>query len=285
MKLASYRIDGRAAFGAVVGDGVVTMNGRLRGSPASLREALAAGALEDMRALAAAGRIDHTLAQIRFLPAVPDPDKILCVGVNYRSHAAEVGRELPPQPSVFARLTNTLLGHESEMIRPAVSVQFDFEGELAVVIGRPARHVAPQQALGCAAGYTCFVDGSVRDFQKHSVTAGKNFPATGPLGPWITTVDEIPDPSRLELTTRLNGSVVQHSTTDQMIYDVPKIISYLSDITPLQPGDVIATGTPEGVGHGRKPPLWMKAGDALEVEISRIGTLRTRIVDEQETSR
>ncbi|HTP83059.1 MAG TPA: fumarylacetoacetate hydrolase family protein [Alphaproteobacteria bacterium] len=285
MKLASYRIDGRAAFGAVVGDGVVTMNGRLRGSPASLREALAAGALEDMRALAAAGRIDHTLAQIRFLPAVPDPDKILCVGVNYRSHAAEVGRELPPQPSVFARLTNTLLGHESEMIRPAVSVQFDFEGELAVVIGRPARHVAPQQALGCVAGYTCFVDGSVRDFQKHSVTAGKNFPATGPLGPWITTVDEIPDPSRLELTTRLNGSVVQHSTTDQMIYDVPKIISYLSDITPLQPGDVIATGTPEGVGHGRKPPLWMKAGDALEVEISRIGTLRTRIVDEQETSR
>ena len=285
MKLASYRIDGRAAFGAVVGDGVVTMNGRLRGSPASLREALAAGALEDMRALAAAERIDHTLAQIRFLPAIPDPDKILCVGVNYRSHAAEVGRELPPQPSVFARLTNTLLGHESEMIRPAVSVQFDFEGELAVVIGRPARHVAPQQALGCVAGYTCFVDGSVRDFQKHSVTAGKNFPATGPLGPWITTVDEIPDPSRLELTTRLNGSVVQHSTTDQMIYDVPKIISYLSDITPLQPGDVIATGTPEGVGHGRKPPLWMKAGDALEVEISRIGTLRTRIVDEQETSR
>ena len=285
MKLASYRIDGEPAFGAIVGDGVVTMSGRLRGSPATLREALAAGTLEDMRALAAAGRTDHTLAQVRFLPAIPDPDKILCVGVNYRSHAAEVGRELPPQPSVFARLTNTLVGHDGEMIRPAVSVQFDFEGELAVVIGRAARHVTPQQALGCVAGYTCFVDGSVRDFQKHSVTAGKNFPATGPLGPWITTADEIPDPGRLELTTRLNGGVVQHSTTDQMIYDVPKIISYLSDITPLVPGDVIATGTPEGVGHGRKPPLWMKAGDALEVEISRIGTLRTRIVDEQGMSR
>ena len=285
MKLASYRIGGEPAFGAIVGDGVVTMSGRLRGSPATLREALAAGTLEDMRALAAAGRTDHTLAQVRFLPAIPDPDKILCVGVNYRSHAAEVGRELPPQPSVFARLTNTLVGHDGEMIRPAISVQFDFEGELAVVIGRAARHLTPQQALGCVAGYTCFVDGSVRDFQKHSVTAGKNFPATGPLGPWITTADEIPDPGRLELTTRLNGGVVQHSTTDQMIYDVPKIISYLSDITPLVPGDVIATGTPEGVGHGRKPPLWMKAGDALEVEISRIGTLRTRIVDEQGMSR
>ncbi|MBV8535994.1 MAG: fumarylacetoacetate hydrolase family protein [Alphaproteobacteria bacterium] len=282
MKLASYRIDGRAAFGAVVGQGVVTMSGRLPGAPASLREALTSGAIEEMRGLAATGRTDHTLAQIRFLPAIPDPDKILCVGVNYRSHAAEVGRELPPQPSVFARLTNTLLGHGGEMVRPAVSEQFDFEGELAVVIGRPARHVTPQQALGCVAGYTCFVDGSVRDVQKHSVTAGKNFPATGPLGPWIVTADDIPDPSGLELTTRLNGAVVQHSTTAQMIYDVPQIISYLSDITPLVPGDVIATGTPEGVGHGRKPPLWMKAGDVLEVEIARIGTLRTRIVDERE---
>ncbi len=285
MKLASYRVDGRSVFGAVVGDGVVTLAGRLRGGAASLREALAAGALDEMRALTAKGPVDHKLDQIRFLPAIPDPDKILCVGVNYRAHATEVGRELPPQPSVFARLTNTLLGHEAEMIRPNVSVQFDFEGELAVVIGRPVRHVTEQGALDCVAGYTCFVDGSVRDFQKHSVTAGKNFPATGPLGPWITTVDEIPDPSRLELTTRLNGAVVQHTTTDQMIYAVPKIISYLSDITPLQPGDVIATGTPEGVGHGRKPPLWMKAGDVLEVEISRIGTLRTRIVDEPEASR
>ncbi len=280
MKLASYRVDGRSVFGAVVGDGVVTLAGRLRGGAASLREALAAGALDEMRALAAKGPVDHKFDQIRFLPAIPDPDKILCVGVNYRAHATEVGRELPPQPSVFARLTNTLLGHEAEMIRPNVSVQFDFEGELAVVIGRPVRHVTEQRALDCVAGYTCFVDGSVRDFQKHSVTAGKNFPATGPLGPWVVTADEIPDPADLTLTTRLNGAVVQHAPTEQMIYAVPKIISYLSDITPLQPGDVIATGTPEGVGHGRKPPLWMKSGDVLEVEISRIGTLRARIVDE-----
>ena len=285
MKLASYKIDGRPAFGAVAGDGVVTLSGLLRSGAATLREALAAGALDEMRAIAAAGKADHALAAVEFLPAIPTPDKILCVGINYRSHATEMSRDLPPQPSVFARLTNTLLGHQGEMVRPSVSTHFDFEGELAVVIGRPARHVTAERALNYVAGYTCFVDGSVRDYQKHSVTAGKNFPATGPLGPWVTTADEIPDPAQLTLTTRLNGTVVQHTTTDQMIYAVPKIISYLSDITPLLPGDVIATGTPEGVGHGRKPPLWMKTGDALEVEISRIGILRTRIVDEQEHSR
>ncbi len=285
MKLASYSLGGRAAFGAVVGDGVVTMSGRLRNGASTLRAALASGALDEMRGLADNTPADHKIADIRFLPAIPDPDKILCVGVNYRAHAAEVGRDLPPQPSVFARLTNTLIGHDGEMIRPSVSTHFDFEGELAIVIGRPARHLPQDRALECVAGYTCFVDGSVRDFQKHSVTAGKNFPATGPLGPWVVTADEIPDPAALTLTTRLNGAVVQHAPTEQMIYAVPKIISYLSDITPLQPGDVIATGTPEGVGHGRKPPLWMKSGDVLEVEISRIGTLRARIVDEQESSR
>lgn len=281
MKLASYSIGGRPAFGAIVADGVVTLSGRLSSGAASLRDALAADALDEMRALAAQRPPDHALAGLHFLPLVPNPDKILCVGVNYRAHAAEVGRQLPPQPSVFARLTSTLVGHEGEMVRPSVSTHFDFEGELAVVIGRPARHVSPERALDCVAGYTCFVDGSVRDFQKHSVTAGKNFPATGPLGPWLVTADEIPDPASLTLTTRLNGTVVQHAPTDQMIYAVPKIISYLSDVTRLIPGDVIATGTPEGVGHGRTPPLWMKAGDLLEVEISRIGALRTHIVDER----
>lgn len=285
MKLASYGVGGRPAFGAVTASGVVTMSGRLRGGAATLRDALAAGAVDEMRALADKGPADRQLADVRFLPAVPNPDKILCVGINYRSHAAEVGRELPPQPSVFARLTSTLVGHDGEMIRPLVSTHFDFEGELAVIIGRPARHVTAERALDYVAGYTCFVDGSVRDFQRHSVTAGKNFPATGPLGPWMVTADEIPDPAALTLTTRLNGAVVQRATTDQMIYTVPKIISYLSDVTRLEPGDVIATGTPEGVGHGRKPPLWMKAGDRLEVEISKIGVLRTRIADEQPASR
>jgi len=149
------------------------------------------------------------------------------------------------------------------------------------VIGRGGRHIPAERALDHVAGYTCFVDGSVRDYQKISVTSGKNFPGTGPLGPWIVTTDEIPDPGRLTLTTRLNGEVVQRSGTDLLIYSVPHIIAFCSDFTPLSPGDVIATGTPEGVGHRRNPPLWMKPGDVLEVEISGIGTLRNRVVDEK----
>jgi 2-keto-4-pentenoate hydratase/2-oxohepta-3-ene-1,7-dioic acid hydratase in catechol pathway len=279
MKLASYVAGGRSCFGVVVGDGVVTMNDKL-GCP-TLRDALAADGIAEIRKAAKDARPDHKIADIRLLPAIPNPEKILCAGINYRSHAAETGRDLPKQPSMFVRLADTLTGHEGEMIRPSVSEHFDFEGELAVVIGRGGRHIPVDQALEHVAGYTCFVDGSVRDYQKFSVTSGKNFPGTGPLGPWIVTTDEIPDPTRLTLTTRLNGTQVQHSGTDLLIYSVPQIIAFCSDFTPLAPGDVIATGTPEGVGHRRNPPLWMKAGDVLEVEISGIGILRSRIVDER----
>ena len=281
MKLASYLADGKPAFGVVAGDGVIDMTDRLRGRYATLRDALTPEGLDAIRQAIKGAIPDRTLAQVRLLPAIPDPEKIFCAGINYRSHAAETGRELPKQPSMFLRLANTLVGHEGEMIRPKVSDNFDFEGELAVVIGRPGRHIPEARALDHVAGYTCFVDGSVRDFQKHSVTAGKNFPGSGPLGPWIVTTDEIPDPSRLVLTTRLNGKEVQRSGTDLLIYSIPTIIAFVSDITPLAPGDIIATGTPEGVGHRRSPPLWMKAGDVLEVEISGIGVLRTRIVDER----
>jgi 2-keto-4-pentenoate hydratase/2-oxohepta-3-ene-1,7-dioic acid hydratase in catechol pathway len=281
MKLASYAVDGRKAFGAVIGDAVVTLNERLGGRYAGLRQALAACALADLKKVAEAATPDHRLADVKLLPPIPDPEKILCAGINYRSHAAETGRDLPKQPSMFIRLANTLTGHEGELIRPSVSQSFDFEGELALVIGRAGRHIPVEQALDHVAGYTCFVDGSVRDYQKISVTSGKNFPGTGPLGPWIVTTDEIPDPKRLTLVTRLNGQEVQRSGTDLLIYSVPQIIAFCSDFTPLAPGDVIATGTPEGVGHRRTPPLWMKAGDVLEVEISRIGTLRNRVVVER----
>jgi len=278
MKLASYTVDGKPAYGVVTDEGVITVSCRLSGAPA-LRDAIANDRLAEMRRFAG-GTPDHQLADLSFLPVIPNPDKVLCVGVNYKAHAAEVGRALPPQPTLFARLLNTLVGDGGEMIRPRISECFDFEGELAIVIGKPGRYLKPEQALEHVCGYTIFIDGSVRDYQKHSVTAGKNFPATGPLGPWIVTTDEIPDPAQLTLTTRLNGQQVQHSGTDQMIYSIPKIISSVSEFTPLLPGDIIATGTPEGVGHGRTPPLWMKSGDVLEVEITRIGTLRTKIVDE-----
>jgi 2-keto-4-pentenoate hydratase/2-oxohepta-3-ene-1,7-dioic acid hydratase in catechol pathway len=279
MRLASYVADGNDCFGVVVDDGVITMNGRI--GCATLRDALAGDGLAQMREAAKHARPDHKLAGVRPLPVIPDPGKILCAGINYRSHAVETGRDLPKQPSMFIRFADTLVGHDGEMVRPSVSQQFDFEGELAVVIGRAGRHIPAERALDHVAGYTCFVDGSVRDYQKFSVTSGKNFPATGPLGPWLVTTDEIADPGRLMLTTRLNGQEVQKSGTDLLIYSVPKIIAFCSDFTALSPGDVIATGTPEGVGHRRNPPLWMKPGDVLEVEISGIGTLRTRVVDEK----
>ena len=281
MKRASYLADGKACFGVVTDAGVISLNGRLGDRCKSLREALAGDVLAEMRKIAGSASPDHSLTAVTWLPVIPDPEKILCAGINYRSHAAETGRELPKQPSMFLRLASTLTGHEGALIRPSVSQQFDFEGELALVIGRGGRHIPVEAALGHIAGYTCFVDGSVRDYQKFSVTSGKNFPATGPLGPWIVTTDEITDPARLMLTTRLNGQEVQRSGTDLLIYAVPQIIAFCSDFTPLAPGDVIATGTPEGVGHRRNPPLWMKAGDVLEVEISGIGILRNHVVDEQ----
>ena len=253
MKLLSFVADGKELFGAVSGDGIVTLNDRV-GHP-SLRAALAAGAMEAMRKAAQDAKPDRKLADIKFLPVIP--------------------------PSMFIRFTDTLVGHDGAMIRPSVSDNFDYEGELALVIGKGGRHIAAENALDHIAGYTILVDGSVRDFQKFSVTSGKNFPGTGPLGPWLVTSDEIPDPGKLTLTTRLNGQQVQHSGTDKLIYSIPQIIAFCSDFTALSAGDIIATGTPEGVGHSRKPPLWMKPGDTLEVEITGIGTLRTHITDEK----
>jgi 2-keto-4-pentenoate hydratase/2-oxohepta-3-ene-1,7-dioic acid hydratase in catechol pathway len=278
MKLLSFAADGKEWFGAAREDGVVTLNDKI-GQP-NLRAALAAGALERMRELAQTTAPDRKLADITFLPVIPRPEKILCAGINYRSHAAEMSRELPKQPSMFIRFADTLVGHGGNLIRPKASDNFDFEGELALVIGRGGRNIAADAALQHVAGYTCFVDGSVRDYQKFSVTSGKNFPGTGPLGPWLVTRDEIPDPSRLTLTTRLNSKEVQRSGTDLLIYSIPQIIAFCSQFTALAPGDVISTGTPEGVGHSRKPPLWMKPGDALEVDITGIGMLRAHVVDE-----
>jgi 2-keto-4-pentenoate hydratase/2-oxohepta-3-ene-1,7-dioic acid hydratase in catechol pathway len=280
MKLASYMADGKASFGVVAGDGVIDIPPLTDGKIPSLREALAANALDDIGRLTAGRAPDRALSGLVYLPVVPDPQRIVCVGINYRSHAAETGRDISPAPSVFLRLADTLLGHGQALVRPRVSDQFDFEGELAVVIGRPGRHVSEADALDHVAGYACFVDGSVRDYQKFSVTSGKNFPATGPLGPVMVTADEIGDPTRLTLVTRLNGHEMQRSGTDLLIYSIPQIIKFMSDFTSLAPGDIIATGTPAGVGHRRTPPVWMKPGDVLEVEISGIGTLRNPVIAE-----
>ena len=280
MRLVSFRHAGAHKIGAAVDGGIVDLSARSGNRWASLRAVLAAKALGELAVATKGAVADFKMDEVVLLPVVPDPDKILCIGLNYASHVGEVGRQLPTVPSVFSRLHNTLVAHGGDIVRPRASIDFDFEGELAIVIGTRCRHVSRASALSVVAGYTCFLDGSVRDFQKHSVTAGKNFPATGPLGPWMVTTDEIPDPQRLKLETRLNGKTVQHDTTDHMIFDVATIIEYLSTVTWLEPGDISATGTPDGVGAGRKPPLWMRDGDKVEVEISGIGTLGVNVIDE-----
>src|ERR1700751_4092138 len=218
MKLLSFAADGKDWFGALRDDGVVTLNDKV--AQPNLRAALAAGATDKMRDIAQRAAPDRKLSAIKFLPVLPRPGKILCAGINYRSHAAEMARELPKQPSMFIRFADTLAGHIGELIRPRVSDHFDFEGELALIIGKGGRHIAAERALEHVPGYTCFVDGSVRDYQKFSVTSGKHFPGTGPLGPWLVTRDDIPDPGRLTLTTRLNGKEVQGSGTDLLIYSI-----------------------------------------------------------------
>ncbi len=217
------------------------------------------------------------IAQLALAAPLADGARIFCIGLNYKTHVSETGRDLPAQPSVFLRTPESVVGPGAAMVRPTASDCFDFEGELAVVIGRAGHRVAEADALAHVGGYTCFNDGSLRDFQKFSVTAGKNFDSSGAIGPWIVTSDEIPDPAALSLTTRLNGVEVQRSATDLLIYPIPRLISYISQFSRLRPGDVIATGTPAGVGARRTPPLWMKPGDVVEVDVSGIGTLRNPI--------
>ncbi len=281
MKLVSFLHGGRSSYGTLAGDRVVDLGARLAPACPTLRLAIASHGLTGLRALAARHGPELDLADLVLLPPIPDPERIICIGLNYKAHAEEGGFKLPVHPSSFVRMTSTLVGHGGAMLLPHASGNFDFEGELAVIIGAPGRAITREHALEHVFGYSCFNDGSVRDFQfTHSLTAGKNFPATGGFGPCITTADELPDPSALNLTTRLNGEQVQHKGTDDMIFDVASLVAYVSTWTPLSCGDVIATGTPEGVGFARKPPLWMRAGDVVEVEISGIGVLRNPVVAE-----
>jgi 2-keto-4-pentenoate hydratase/2-oxohepta-3-ene-1,7-dioic acid hydratase in catechol pathway len=281
MRVASYLADGIPAFGVVTGDGVVTMNDRLTQRHASLREALAAGALDEMRRVAKDARPDRDFAGLQMLPVIPQPGKTLCVGINYQSHAAEQGAGGAAKPNIFTKFADVLIGHNGEMVRPKASSEFDYEGELVVIMGRGGRAIKQEHALDYVAGYACGCDTSVRDFIKASLVTGKNFPQSSPVGPWMVTADEIPDPAKLTLTTRLNGQQVQQSGVDMLIYSVPALIEYLSAFTPLAPGDIIFTGTPDGIGAKRTPPLWMKDGDVIEVEISKIGTLSARVVDQR----
>jgi 2-keto-4-pentenoate hydratase/2-oxohepta-3-ene-1,7-dioic acid hydratase in catechol pathway len=282
MRLASFSRGNHATYGVVAGDGVVDLKRRLRTEYPDLRALLALGGLAAAARIAQSEAPDYPLSSVTWLPVIPNADKFLCVGLNYRAHIREVGRKIEEHPVIFLRLASSHVGHLQPILRPKQSQQFDYEGELAVVIGKEARHVSSEDALRHVAGYSIYNDGSVRDWQRHThqYTPGKNFPASGAFGPWMVTAEEIPDPARLHLTTRLNGETVQDSGIDDLVFGVPALIAYLSAFTTLVPGDVILTGTPGGVGAARKPPLWMKPGDQIEVEISSIGTLRNPVAQE-----
>ena len=278
MKLASYAVDGRPTWGAVIGDGLLDL-GPSHG--ATLRAAIAAGALPAIAKEIAGARANRAQSSVTFLPTIPDAGKIICIGRNYKAHVAESGGKPLEFPSVFIRLATSQVGHGQPIRLSKLSSDYDYEGELALVIGTGGRHIPRERALSHIAGYVCFNEACYRDFQfKHSLAVGKNFAQSGAFGPWMTTADEIPDPSALELTTRLNGVQVQHASVSELIFDIPYLVSYLSGITELVPGDVIVTGTPEGVGFARTPPLWLKSGDNVEVEISKIGVLRNRVEHE-----
>ncbi len=280
MKIASFQHAGRATYGVLRGDDEFLLpdDEFLRRHP-DLRSVLAAQALPALAEATAAGARAVRAADIRALPVIPEPGKIICVGLNYKTHVAETKRADSEYPSLFLRFTDSLAAQGDEVLRPSFSERFDWEGELAFVIGKGGRHIARADAFEHIAGYACFNDVSVRDWQRHThqFTPGKNFPGTAPFGPYLVTRDEVPDVTRLTLETRLNGEVMQHASVGDLIFDIPTIVEYVSRFTPLSPGDVIATGTPGGVGDRREPPRYMKHGDTVAVEITGLGTLSNRI--------
>ncbi len=284
MKLATFAMSGAApSYGVVRGDRIVVPSASFRRQYPSLRSVL--GKVELLARETGDSAKSFALNSVRLLPPIPAPDKIICVGINYVGHREETGRAESAYPAIFVRFADSQIGSLAPIVRPRISHALDFEGELAVIIGGGGRYIERERALEHVAGYSCYNDVSVRDWQRHThqFTPGKNFPNTGAFGPWLVTADEIPDPGKLLLTTRLNGDTVQHARTADMIFSVPEIIAYVSSFTKLTPGDVIATGTPGGVGFKRTPPLYLKAGDEVAVEISLIGTLRNCVIEELET--
>lgn len=275
MRLATFTHEGKDSWGVVTDRGVVDVGSVLRGRLATLRDALAADALDEVADIVAAGREVLPLDRVTFLPVIPNPDKIICAGVNYEEHRIETNRERTDHPTIFLRLAASQIGHGAPILLPPESVELDYEGEIAVIIGKGGRRITRAAAWSHVAGYAPYNDASIRDWQRHTGqwASGKNFPATGAFGPWMVTRDEIEDGEEITLETRLNGQVMQRATTAMMIFDIPSLIEYASTFTHLVPGDVIATGTPGGVGVKRNPQVFMKHGDTVEVEVGKVGTL------------
>jgi 2-keto-4-pentenoate hydratase/2-oxohepta-3-ene-1,7-dioic acid hydratase in catechol pathway len=279
MKLLSFEVDGSRRFGAWVEGGIVDLTRRLGGQFPDLLSVLQAGALPVVAAALKDAKPDVAAERVTFLPVIPNPPKIICIGINYEEHRSETGRDPTLRPPVFARFTNSQVGHQGAILLPPESEKLDYEGEIAVIVGKAGRRIPTDKVWGHVAGYAPYNDATIRDWQGHTHqwTPGKNFLHTGGFGPWMSTADEFGDDPVLHLSTRLNGVELQRATSRQMIFSIAEIIAYCSTFTELEPGDVIVTGTPGGVGARRKPQLFMKPGDVIEVEISEVGVLRNVI--------
>jgi 2-keto-4-pentenoate hydratase/2-oxohepta-3-ene-1,7-dioic acid hydratase in catechol pathway len=282
MKFLSFHIDGRASYGILTNDRIVDLGERLGDTAPTLKALIATGQFQGLARRHEKSTGDYRLADVTLLPVIAHPGTIACVGHNYEEHRVETQREPTAHPSIFFRHPESLVGSGAPMLRPRESTQLDYEGELAVVVGKPGRRIAEANAWEHVAGVSCFNDDSVRDFQNHTrqFGPGKNFAHTAGFGPYLVTLDELPVNRVVELSTRVNGTVVQHATTDQMIFPIPRLIAYVSTFMTLNPGDVIVTGTPGGVGVKRTPQLWLKPGDVVEVEISSVGVLHNPIAQE-----
>jgi 2-keto-4-pentenoate hydratase/2-oxohepta-3-ene-1,7-dioic acid hydratase in catechol pathway len=280
MKFVSFRVQGRYHSGLLAGSSVVPLLDLELGEYVSLQHAIERGLSVANVDGFSDKRQSIALSEIDILPPIVNPGKIICVGTNYESHRVETAREKTTRPPLFLRTAESLVPDGAPLLCPMESTMFDFEGEIAIVMGRSARRVTRESALDYVFGYSCFNDASVRDWQRHTQqwTPGKNFDATGGFGPYLVTKDEAGPPEDLHLTTRLNGQIVQHACGDQMIFSIAEIIEYVSTFTTLRPGDVIATGTPGGVGALRVPPLFMTSGDRVEVEVSRVGLLSNPVM-------
>ncbi|MWB79051.1 5-oxopent-3-ene-1,2,5-tricarboxylate decarboxylase [Pseudooceanicola sp. 216_PA32_1] len=279
MRLISFlRPDGTASYGTTDGKSVFDAGAELSQTYSDLRAILTAGAQSELKDRGPVLALDEVTLQ----SPVPNPDKILCVGLNYMSHIRESGRDKPTYPSIFTRYPSSILGHGTPLIRPKVSDRFDYEGELAVIIGKTCRHVPADAAWDVISGYSCFNDGSIRDYQVHTSQfwPGKSFEGSGSMGPWIVTPDEVGDITRQTLTTRINGNIEQQAPIDDLAITIPEIIAYLSQVLTLLPGDVIATGTPGGVGRFREPQLYLEPGMTAEIEITGVGILSNGVADE-----
>lgn len=277
MKLASFVHQGIRSYGIVKADGVINLGCRLGNRYSDLKSLLEANALNEAQQLSGETP-DLSFEVLEFLPVIDNPGKILCVGMNYADKRKEFDQH-NPAPTLFVRFADSQTGHQTPVLKPRHSREFDYEGELAVIIGKGGENIPREEALSHVAGYSCYMDGSARDWQHTWFTAGKNWRQTGAFGPWMTTADEIPDPHRLTIRTWLNGRMVQEDNTASMIHKVAELIEYISTFTRLNAGDVIITGSPGGVGKKRNPPLFMNAGDRIEVEIENIGHLSNVIVD------